>query len=157
MKSFFPSIFHRDDARSALQTRLDSVLDEFAREWNTSWPMSRMDRQQMFPALDLKESDEFFEIKAELPDMNEKDINVNIQGNYLIISGEKKFEQERDEKGYHLRERSFGQFHRQIPLGFHADVNTITANYQKGVLAIHVPKPAELHQEAKKVTINVKD
>ena len=153
MKSFFPSIFHRDDARTALQSRLDNLFDEFSRDWNGNMPMSRMDRQ-MFPALDLKESDEFFEIKAELPDMNEKDINVNVQGNYLIISGEKKYEEERDEKGYHLRERSFGQFHRQIPLGFNADVNTITANYQKGVLAIHVPKPAELHHEAKKVKIN---
>jgi HSP20 family protein len=157
MKSLLPSFFHRDDARTALQSRLDNVFDEFAREWVGNSPLSRLDRQQMFPALDLKESDEFFEIKAELPDMNEKDIDISVQGNCLILSGEKKFEHEKDEKGFHLRERSFGQFHRQIPLGFNLDANKITAKYQKGVLSIHVPKPTEMQHETKRVAIKFKE
>jgi HSP20 family protein len=156
MKSFLPSIFHRDDPRSALQSRLDGVFDDFAKDWLSTLPSARLDRQQVFPAIDVREFGEFFEIKAELPDMNEKDIDVDIQGNYLNIRGEKKFEHESDDKGYHLRERSFGSFYRQIPLGFHAKVDQITATYDKGVLAIHVPKPAELQQEAKKVKVEFK-
>ncbi|QYJ86441.1 Hsp20/alpha crystallin family protein [Shewanella mesophila] len=156
MKSFFPSIFHKDDPRTALQSRLDNVFDDFAKDWLTTWPNVRAELGVM-PAIDVKESAEYIEIKAELPDMNEKDINVDIRGNYLIISGEKHNEQEKDDKGYHLRERSFGSFQRQIPLGFNLDAEQITAQYKKGVLAIHVPKPAELQQDAKKVKVAFHD
>ncbi|MCE9688121.1 MULTISPECIES: Hsp20/alpha crystallin family protein [Shewanella] len=157
MKSIFPSIFHRDDARTALQSRLDNVFDEFARDWMSNWPGVRAERQNLFPAIDVKECGEYFEIKAELPDMDEKDIEVEVQGNYLSIKGEKKFEQDKDEKGYHFRERSFGLFNRQIPLGFNADVDAITAKYDRGVLSIHVPKPEELQHGAKKVRISFKE
>jgi HSP20 family protein len=157
MKSLLPSFFHRDDARSALQSRLDNVFDEFTREWVNHSPLSRMDKLQMLPVLDLKEHDEFFEIKAELPDMNEQDINISVQGNYLILSGEKKIDYDKEEKGLHLRERTFGQFHRQIPLGFNLDADSITAKYQRGVLAIHVPKPSEMQHDAKRVSIQFKD
>ena len=156
MKSFFPSIFHKDDPRITLQSRLDNVFDDFAKDWLTTWPNTRAELGVM-PAIDVKESAEYIDIKAELPDMNEKDINVDIRGNYLIISGEKHNEQEKDDKGYHLRERSFGSFQRQIPLGFNLDAEQITAQYKKGVLAIHVPKPAELQQDVKKVKVAFHD
>ncbi|QYJ90317.1 Hsp20/alpha crystallin family protein [Shewanella rhizosphaerae] len=153
MRSFFPSIFHKDDPRTALHSRLDNVFDDFAKDWLTTWPNTRTELGVM-PAIDVKECAEYVEIKAELPDMEEKDIDVDIRGNYLTISGEKRHEQEKDEKGYHLRERSFGSFQRQIPLGFNIDADQITAKYKKGVLAIHVPKPAELQQDAKKVKVD---
>ncbi|ABV35297.1 heat shock protein HSP20 [Shewanella sediminis HAW-EB3] len=153
MKSFFPSIFHRDDPRSAM----DNIFNDFSREWLSSWPNSRLDKHHVIPAIDVKEYGEYFEIKAELPDMNEKDIEVDIQGTYLSIRGEKKYEQESDEKGYHLRERSFGTFHRQIPLGFNVDVELVTAKYAKGVLSIHVPKPVEMQHDVKKIKVKFEE
>lgn len=157
MKSFFPSIFHRDDPRTALHSRLDNVFDDFAKDWLSTFPNAKLDKQQIFPALDVKECGEYFEVKAELPDMNDKDIEVEVQGNYLNIRGEKKYEKDTDEKGYHVRERSFGSFYRQVPLGFHANAQDITANYSKGVLAIHIPKPAELQHETQKIKVAYKD
>ena len=157
MKSFFPSIFHRDDPRTALHSRLDNVFDDFAKDWLSTFPSAKLDKQQIFPALDVKEYGEYFEVKAELPDMNDKDIEVEVQGNYLNIRGEKKYEKDTDDKGYHVRERSFGSFYRQVPLGFHANAQDITANYSKGVLAIHIPKPAELQHETQKIKVDYKD
>ncbi len=157
MRSLIPSIFSKDDMRTALQSRLDTMFDDLSNDWWTNWPEARLAQARNFPAIDVKENDESFEIKAELPDMDEKDIQVSVVGNYLNIKGEKNLEQEKDDKGYHLKERSFGAFHRRIALGFAPDIDDIHAKYVKGVLAIQIPKPAEVRNAAQQIKVDYQD
>lgn len=80
--------------------------------------------------------------------MEEKDINVNVQGNQLIVSGEKKQESKRDDKGWHVEERGFGSFYRSMSLPFTSEDGAIEAHLDKGVLHVIVKKPEELAKAA---------
>ena len=93
------------------------------------------------PRMDVSETDKEIEVTAELPGLEEKDIQLNFADNVLTIRGEKKNEREEKEKDYHLIERSYGSFTRavQLPAGVNAD--DIKAVMSKGVLKVTVPKP----------------
>lgn len=104
-------------------------------------------------ALDVAETKEAIEISTELPGVAESDINVSIEGQGVVISGEKKSESEKEDKAWRVVERSYGTFRRVVPLTFAPDPGKITATFDKGVLRVKVEKPAEL--VARKVTIPV--
>src|ERR1700693_2830610 len=70
------------------------------------------------PAISVAETNDAFEVTAELPGVDEKDINVSLDGNQLVISGEKKAESTKEEKDWHVEERSYGSFYRSISLPF---------------------------------------
>lgn len=97
----------------------------------------------LMPQLDVHESEQELCITADLPGVAESDIDLRLEGDTLIIRGEKKQHQERDEKGYHVVERSSGAFQRGIRLPFEADPSKVTADYENGVLTVHVPKQAQ--------------
>lgn len=106
------------------------------------------------PRIDIKETDKTFKVTVELPGVDEDDLHVDLADNALTISGEKKVEQERDEKGgYHLMERAYGAFSRTIPLGFEVDPDAVEAHFKNGVLTIEIPKPAELETRTKRIPI----
>jgi HSP20 family protein len=106
------------------------------------------------PAVDIIEKDKAYEITAELPGMEEKDIEVSVANGTLTIKGEKQEVKEEKKKDYYLRERHFGSFERcfRVPEG--VDVNTIAANFKKGVLTVTLPKTAEAQKPEKKIAIN---
>jgi HSP20 family protein len=89
-----------------------------------------------------EETDKEIEITAELPGLEEKDVQVNLADNVLTIRGEKKAEKEEKEKNYHMIERSYGSFSRSIELPAGIDPNAVKATIDKGVLKVTVPKPA---------------
>jgi HSP20 family protein len=103
------------------------------------------------PSMDITETDKEIEITAELPGLEEKDVQINLSDNLLTIRGEKKAEKEQKDKNYRLVERSYGSFERtlQLPEGISAD--EIKANISKGVLKVTVPKPAPA--QAKKIEV----
>ena len=105
-------------------------------------------------AVDVVENDEAYEISAELPGMNSKDVEVKLSNGMLTIKGEKKAEKEEKKKDYHLSERRYGMFQRsfQVPQG--VDDDKITAKFDHGVLKIILPKSAESKQKEKKIAIN---
>ena len=105
------------------------------------------------PSIDLAETKDMIEITVELPGVVEKDISVSLEGNRLILSGEKKKEAEQKGKDYYVNERSFGAFSRIIPLDFEPDSNTIDAKFDHGVLKIQIKKPAEIQSKAKEIPI----
>jgi len=121
---------------SALQQEIDRLFDGFARGF------SGFPARELMPSMDLAKTDKEIEITAELPGLEEKDIQLNVTDNVLTIRGEKKSEREETKKDYHLVERSYGSFTRavQLPNGVNAD--SIKAVMSKGVLKITVPKPA---------------
>lgn len=105
------------------------------------------------PAVNVAETDKAIEITAELPGVEEKDIKVNVEGNQLVVSGEKKQESKKDEKDWHVEERSFGSFYRSMSLPFTPDDGAIEAYLDKGVLHVTVRKPEELAKTAKTIEI----
>ncbi|WER50368.1 Hsp20/alpha crystallin family protein [Cupriavidus sp. WKF15] len=105
------------------------------------------------PSVDLSETDKAYELTAELPGMDEKDIEVKLANGGLTIKGEKREEKEEKEKDYYLRERRFGSFERYFKLPEGADTNKIEARFSKGVLTVTLPKTAEAAGAAKKIPV----
>jgi HSP20 family protein len=96
--------------------------------------------------VDLVETDKEIVLTAELPGLDEKDLDVTLAGDVLTIRGEKKAESEQKKGGAHYIERQFGAFSRSLRLPFVANDEKIAAKYDKGVLTIRVPKPREGRQ-----------
>lgn len=106
------------------------------------------------PKIDVHETDNAVEIDAELPGVDEKDLDVQVHDNLLTIRGEKKFERKDEKEGeYRVMERSYGSFSRSMSLPFAVDPNTVEATFRNGVLKLTLPKPAEARTEAKRITI----
>lgn len=105
------------------------------------------------PAVDIYETDKEIVMKAELPEMQEKDIEIKIEDNILIVSGERRMEKEVKEENYHRIERSYGNFHRSFTLPHTVDREKIKASYQAGVLKVVLPKKEEV--KPKQIRIDV--
>jgi HSP20 family protein len=106
------------------------------------------------PAINVAETKNAFELTAELPGVDEKDINVSLDGNQLVISGEKKAESTKEEKDWHVEERSYGSFYRSMSLPFEPEDGAVDARFDKGVLFLTINKPAKAIRTTK--TINIK-
>ena len=92
------------------------------------------------PSVDLSETDKEFIVKAELPGMDAKDINVSLENDVLTIRGERKHEHEEKKENFHRIERSYGSFCRAFRLSREVDGETVDADYKDGVLKIRLPK-----------------
>jgi HSP20 family protein len=102
------------------------------------------------PRVDVSENDKEVLVKAELPGMDEKDVNVSLSGGQLLISGEKKDEREEKDKSYHLVERSYGSFSRAVDVGS-VDEDKVKAAFKNGILTVTLPKREE--DKARKIDI----
>ena len=135
----------------SLQREIDRLFDDFTSGFPT-FPSFGNGKSQLMPSMDVTETDKAIEITAELPGLEEKDVQVNLADNLLTIRGEKKSEKEEKDKNYRLVERSYGSFERTLELPEGVDVDAIQASIAKGVLKVTVPKPAP----AQSKTIDVK-
>jgi len=103
------------------------------------------------PRTNVGETDTDFEVTVELPGMKAEDFHVEVEGNELKISGEKKEEKEETAKTFHRVERRFGEFRRVIPLTALVDADKISAEFKDGILTVKVPKTEQA--KAKKIEI----
>ena len=110
------------------------------------------ERGEWLPSLDVSETKNELVVKAEVPGMDHKDIDVSLFNGVLTIKGEKKQEREEKEAGYHLVERSYGSFVRSVQLPKEVQGDKISASYKDGILKIALPKS----EEAKKKEIRIK-
>lgn len=105
------------------------------------------------PRVDVSETDKEIKVSAELPGIDEKDIDVSLTRDTLTIKGEKKEEKEDKGKDYYRMERSYGSFTRAISLPIEVDTDKAKATFKKGVLQVVLPKSAKAIQETKKVAV----
>ena len=105
------------------------------------------------PAINVAETKDAFEVTAELPGVDEKDIKVSLDDNQLVISGEKKAESTKEEKDWHVEERSYGLFYRSISLPFEPEDGAVDAHFDKGVLHLTIKKPAKAIKTTKTIDI----
>ena len=105
------------------------------------------------PAINVAETKDVFEVTAELPGVDEKDIKVSLVDNQLVIAGEKKVESAKEEKDWHVEERSYGSFYRSISLPFEPEDGAVDAHFDKGVLHLTIKKPAKAIKTTKTIDI----
>jgi len=105
------------------------------------------------PAVDVYEDEHNVTLKIEVPGIDEKDIDVRVENNQLTVSGERKFEKEEKEENYRRVERQYGSFTRTFTLPNTVDTDSISANYEKGILKIKLAKKAEA--KPKQIKVNV--
>jgi HSP20 family protein len=130
-------------------TRLRREMDRFWDDYFGSGRRGLRPLQAEFaPAVDVKESTDQIVVKAEVPGMEAKDINISVTGEVLTIKGEKKSEPEEKEENYHVVERSYGSFSRSLVLPSAVDLDKIEAKYDKGVLTVICPKKEEVKPKA---------
>jgi HSP20 family protein len=116
-------------------------------------PFRAMDERALAvtPAFDVKETKEAYEFKADVPGIQDKDLEVTMTGNRLTVSGKREEEKEDKSDRYYTYERSYGSFTRSFALPDGADTDKLRAALEKGVLSITVPKKAEV--QAKKIAV----
>jgi len=149
-----------------LRQRMDRMFDEMMGDWH----MPSLRRFDPFAALpnvgeraglvdvrfDVSSSDTALEITAELPGLDEKDVDVTLSEGMLTIKGEKKSEREEKKKDYHLTERRYGSFMRSFRVPESVDQSKIKASFDKGVLSITMPKRPEAKSKEKKIAVSKK-
>jgi len=105
------------------------------------------------PAVDIYETENELVLKADLPDINEKDLDVRVENNMLTIRGERKFEEKVKEDNYLRIERTYGSFSRSFSLPNSVNSEAIKAEYKNGVLTVELPKRAESKPKQVKISI----
>lgn len=105
------------------------------------------------PSVDIYETEHELVVKADLPDIDQKDLDIRVENNILTIRGERKFETKVDEDNYLRVERAYGSFRRSFALASTVNAEAIKADYQNGVLALTIPKREEA--KPKQIKVNV--
>jgi HSP20 family protein len=116
-------------------TTFSSLIDRF---FNDS--LTRSGGSTFVPKVDIVETKEAFEVHVAAPGLNKDDFNIEVNDNYLTISGERKFEEEKKERTFHAIETQYGVFSRSFSMPDGVDTNKINARYQNGMLVVSIPK-----------------
>lgn len=134
-----------------LRQEMNTLFDNFFRGFEVEPFMGRF--RGFSPDVDIKESEKEIKVAAELPGMDDKDIDISLTRDSLTIKGEKKEEKEDKGKDYYRMERSYGSFSRTIPLPVEVDVDKVKAEFKKGVLTVTLPKTPKAIKETKKIPV----
>ena len=140
-----------EDTLRTLFQEVQKTFEDFSRRS----PFARFSSDILSPKIDVAESKDAIDITAELPGVDEKDVDVTLADDVLTIRGEKKSEREEQDKdkNWHVVERSYGSFSRAIPLPFEPDAAKVEAKFDKGVLRIRLPKSEEVTKKEQKIEI----
>jgi len=143
------------DPFAEMRAEMDRVFDSFLGRGRGRFPsLFGGETRMVMPSIDVKETDTEMVVEAELPGAEEKDVNVTLRDGILTIKGEKKSEREEKKQDYHLTERSYGSFERSFRLPDTIDDSKISANFDKGVLKVTLPKRPEAAKPEKTIPIS---
>src|SRR3984957_7528733 len=133
---------------SSLQDQINRLFsDVFER------PGDESNLSSWAPAVDIYETEHELVVKADLPDVDPKDLDIRVENNLLTIRGERKFEKKVNEENYLRVERAYGSFSRRFSLANTFNAEAINAGYQNGVLTLTIPKREEA--KPKQIKVNV--
>lgn len=135
------------------QERMNEMFDRFFNEFSLA-PFGTWGNGGDFqPRVDISETDTEIKVSAELPGLDENDIEISLSHNELTISGEKKEEKEDKGEHYYRMERSYGSFRRSLRLPCDVEQDKVEARFKNGLLTITLPKTPEAQRSAKKITV----
>jgi HSP20 family protein len=159
VKNLLPDVARRvkaeiDHPFYSLQRDMNSLFDNFFRGFNVApRGFSGGEMERFTPSIDVKESEKEFMIKAELPGVEEKDIEVTVTDDSVTIKGEKKEEKEDKNRNYYYMERSYGSFSRVIPLETAIESGKAQASFKNGILDVKIPKNQSAKAKETKILI----
>ena len=130
-------------------TSFNSLIDRF---FNESLSRAGGSAYSFVPKVDILEDEKAYEIHMAVPGLNKEDFKIDLNDNFLTISGERKFTREKKENNYHSIETQYGNFSRSFSLPENVDVNKINAKYNNGILELVIPKD---EKKVLKATIKV--
>lgn len=133
---------------SELQREMNCLFDNFFGRGGLELPVTGF-----APSVDVTETEEDLVVKADLPGLTEKDIEVSLADGFLVLQGEKREEKEENRSGVYRIERSYGAFHRRVPLPVEIEADKVEAHFDKGVLTVKLPKVVEHKTEGVKVNV----
>ncbi len=136
-----------------IQSEMNRLFNTFFDNPSTQVGNGSSAHRRWLPAMDLLETENDFVLRADLPGVSESDVNIEVEDNVLTVSGERKSEHEERKEGYYRVERSSGSFSRSLTLPEGVDPDTVKATFDRGVLEVRIPKPAE--RKTHKVSIKV--
>jgi HSP20 family protein len=134
---------------------MDRLFDDFFTDWPRVGLWSKGTGVPS-PDVDVAETEKEITVTAELPGLDEKEIDLNLSDNVLTIRGEKKAEKEEKGKTFYRSERSYGVFERVIPLPIEVQEDKVEAEFTKGVLTVHLPKSPAAQKKTKKTEITAR-
>lgn len=140
-----------NDPFYTMQRDLNQFFDNFfGKEFGLS-PWSNFGA--FSPQIDISETKKEFKVSAELPGLDEDDVELSLSRNMLTISGEKKQEKEDKRENYYHVERAYGSFKRSIALSAEVEADKVEATFKNGILTVTLPKSAEAQRQAKRITV----
>ena len=138
---------------STMQDRMNRMNRLFRESYSPEGPEEALTTTSFAPPVDIYEDEHTITLKLEVPGIDEKDIDVRVEGNTLTVHGERKIEKEEKEENFRRVERQYGSFTRSFTLPSSVDPAQVSANYDKGVLKINLAKKAEA--KPKQIKVNV--
>ena len=138
---------------STMQNRINHMNRLFRESYSPEAPEEALTTTNFAPPVDIYEDEHNITLKIDVPGIDEKDIDVRIEGNTLTVHGERKIEKEEKEENFRRVERQYGEFTRSFTLPSSVDTGQVNANYNNGVLMIALAKKAEA--KAKQIHVNV--
>jgi HSP20 family protein len=123
-----------------LQSDVNRLFDAFFGGTNRS---NGGAAQRWVPPMDLTEEENEYVLRADLPGLSEDDVEIEVKDDVLTISGERRYEHENRHEGFYRVERSFGRFSRSLDLPSGIDAEALRADFDRGVLEVHIPKPEQ--------------
>ncbi|HZH52410.1 MAG TPA: Hsp20/alpha crystallin family protein [Microvirga sp.] len=139
------------DPFMTLHREMNRLFDDVFRSFEAS-PFGSMIQIGRWPSVEVIETDREVRVSAELPGLDEKDVEVLMHDGTLVIRGEKKSEVE--DKQHAFSERYYGRFERRIPLAWDVEEDKVDASFRNGVLTVTMPKSAQAAANVKRIAIN---
>jgi HSP20 family protein len=155
-RSAVPSAFRGDEVSPflTLHREMNRLFDDVFGRFGGGGMPTLFGRMTAWPSIELVPSDKDVKVMAELPGMDEKDVEVLLDEDVLTVRGEKKAETEDRERRF--SERYYGRFERVIPLPFAVEEDQVEASFNNGVLTVTLPKSARAQEKAKRIAISGK-
>lgn len=127
-------------SRADVEDLWKSFVEPF--EWPFQRRLPEVFQNRAFPPMNVAESESHYTVSLELPGMEAKDVSIEVMGNQLQVSGERKWEEEQEAKEFHRMESQYGRFERtlSLPENLRLDRASIEATYEQGILRIRIPK-----------------
>jgi HSP20 family protein len=158
-----PAARHESWPLHRLRSEIDRLFDDFGMgSWLPQFRRGAFDAEPFWrgeiswakiPVVDIAETAKGYEITAELPGIDEKNVEVKYVDGTLTIKGEKKDEREEKKENYHLSERSYGSFQRSFSVPDGVDADKVEASFKNGVLTVTLPKTPEAQKKEKRIEI----
>ncbi|MDH3687912.1 MAG: Hsp20/alpha crystallin family protein [Gammaproteobacteria bacterium] len=153
---------------ASLRAEVEGLFDRYLHHWPDLWSRRLWPDLDVFkdieipfrgrpwdmsPRMDMTETDKTYEITAELPGLDEKDLDVSLSDDVLTIKGEKREEREKSDKDYHLKERRYGNFRRTFRLPEDVDTSKVDADFSKGLLKVVAHKSKQAKKKGRNIPV----